>query len=87
MNTGGVPLTVFELVTAMFALADEFNLREDWKSIKETFKGRKDDILTSVDGAQFLMAMTLLTTYKKSLNIKSAVSCKKKDISCNRSIQ
>ncbi|MFR9524546.1 MAG: DUF262 domain-containing protein [Rikenellaceae bacterium] len=79
VNTGGVPLTVFELVTAMFA-ADEFNLREDWESIKETFKSRKDDILTSVDGAQFLMAMTLLTTYKKNLNVKSAVSCKKKDV-------
>ncbi len=79
VNTGGVPLTVFELITAMFA-ADEFNLREDWKAIKETFKSRKDDILTSVDGAQFLMSMTLLTTYKKSLTSKSAVSCKKKDV-------
>ncbi|MFR9545621.1 MAG: DUF262 domain-containing protein [Rikenellaceae bacterium] len=79
VNTGGVPLTVFELVTAMFA-ADEFNLREDWNSVEETFKSRKDDISTSVDGAQFLMSMTLLTTYKKSLNTKSAVSCKKKDV-------
>ena len=30
VNTGGVSLTVFELLTATFA-ADNFNLREDWK--------------------------------------------------------
>jgi hypothetical protein len=29
VNTGGVTLTVFELLTATFA-ADDFNLREDW---------------------------------------------------------
>ncbi len=29
VNTGGVPLSVFELVTATFA-ADNFNLRDDW---------------------------------------------------------
>jgi hypothetical protein len=29
VNTGGVPLSVFELVTATFA-ADGFNLRDDW---------------------------------------------------------
>ena len=35
VNTGGVPLTVFELVTATFA-ADGQELREDWKIVKET---------------------------------------------------
>ncbi len=29
VNTGGVPLNVFELVTATYA-ADGFNLRDDW---------------------------------------------------------
>lgn len=29
VNTGGVPLTVFELVTATYATRD-FNLRKDW---------------------------------------------------------
>ena len=29
VNTGGVPLSVFELVTASFA-AEGFNLRDDW---------------------------------------------------------
>jgi len=29
VNTGGMPLSVFELVTAAYA-ADSFNLRDDW---------------------------------------------------------
>lgn len=33
VNTGGVPLTVFELVTATFA-ADGHELRKDWEEIK-----------------------------------------------------
>lgn len=32
VNTGGVPLTVFELVTATYATR-EFNLRDDWKDL------------------------------------------------------
>ena len=37
VNTGGVSLTVFELVTAGFA-ADGYNLREDWE-------GTHDDVV------------------------------------------
>ena len=40
VNTGGVKLTVFELVTATFA-ADEFNLRDDWDDIQARFKATK----------------------------------------------
>ncbi len=43
VNTGGVTLTVFELVTASFAAdagAEQFSLREDWKSAK-TFSIRR----------------------------------------------
>ena len=79
VNTGGVPLTVFELVTATFA-ADEFNLREDWSKINEQFKRRSTDVLNEVSGTNFITAMTLLSTYKKSLMDSSAVSCKKKDV-------
>ena len=77
VNTGGVPLTVFELVTATFA-ADNYNLREDWDNIRSTFSLK--DVLSEVSGANFLQAMTLLVTYKKSLNSTKAVSCKKKDV-------
>jgi hypothetical protein len=33
LNTGGVTLTVFGLVTAIFA-SENFNLREDWRQRK-----------------------------------------------------
>lgn len=38
VNTGGVVLTVFELVTATFA-AQEFNLRQDWEQCKKVIRG------------------------------------------------
>lgn len=79
VNTGGVPLTVFELVTATFA-ADEYNLREDWNNIREEFLSKKTDVLKEISGANFLAAMTLLVTYKKSLKSNGAVSCKKRDV-------
>ena len=86
VNTGGVPLTVFELVTATFA-ADNHNLREDWENIRKTFKSKKNgELLSDVNGASFLQAMTLLVSYKKSLKInpdgsrEGSVTCKKKDV-------
>ena len=73
VNTGGVSLTVFELVTAIFAM-DDFELRKDWKARKETyFNG---DILNVITATDFLTACTLLTSYKKG----GTVSCKKKDV-------
>ena len=79
VNTGGVPLTVFELVTATFA-ADEYDLRDDWNRICNSFKDKKLTVLKDITGANFLAAMTLLVTYKKSLTDRIAVSCKKRDI-------
>ena len=79
VNTGGVPLTVFELVTATFA-ADEYDLRADWNAICASFKEKKLTVLKDITGANFLAAMTLLVTYKKCLTGEAAVSCKKRDI-------
>lgn len=77
VNTGGVSLTVFELVTAMFA-ADNFNLRENWEKIhNENFT---TDILSNVQNTDFLTAITLLVSYKKFINGGSATSCKRKDV-------
>jgi len=78
VNTGGVTLTVFELMTATFA-ASKFNLREDW----EARHGRltaKHEILNAVDGTAFLTAVTLLSSYERHLINKSAVSCKRADV-------
>ena len=73
VNTGGVSLTVFELVTAIFAM-DDFELRKDWEERQEKyFSG---DILSVITATDFLAACTLLTTYKKG----GTVSCKKKDV-------
>lgn len=73
VNTGGVSLTVFELVTAIFAM-DDFELRKDWEERKDRFFS--GDLLSIISATDFLTACTLLSTYKKG----STVSCKKKDV-------
>lgn len=77
VNTGGVSLTVFELLTATFA-ADNFQLRKDWEERK--LQLQQQNILKGVDESTYLTAVTLLTSYKRSLNYQTAVSCKRKDI-------
>lgn len=77
VNTGGVSLTVFELVTAIFAM-DDFELRKDWEERKEAFFS--GDILRDVSATDFLTSLTLLSSYKKSRITNGAVSCKKKDV-------
>lgn len=78
VNTGGVTLTVFELMTATFA-ADEFNLRDDWDARRERLTA-KHDVLEAVDGTSFLTAVTLLASYRRHLTLKTAVSCKRADV-------
>lgn len=73
VNTGGVSLTVFELVTAIFAM-DDFPLRKDWEERKgKYFSGELLNIVTATD---FLTALTLLSSFKEG----GTVSCKKKDV-------
>lgn len=80
VNTGGVKLTVFELVTATFA-ADEFNLRDDWDNISKTFiNSKQGDLLEDVENTTFLTAMALLTNYKRYKVGAGVVSCKKRDV-------
>lgn len=80
VNTGGVKLTVFELLTATFA-ADEHNLREDWNCISQTFKNSKQgDLLKVVEETSFLTAMALLISYRRFRSGNGAVACKKKDV-------
>jgi hypothetical protein len=62
VNTGGVSLTVFELLTATFA-ADEFNLREDWMSIHAAMAA-KNPVLKAVESTDFLQTVTLLATHE-----------------------
>ena len=78
VNTGGVALNVFELVTALFA-SDGFKLREDWEHRKTNFKN--SNVLSSVTATDFLTAMTLFTKYiAYSKDNSNAVLCKKKNV-------
>lgn len=68
VNTGGVPLSVFELMTATYA-ADGFNLRDDWygSSIKD-IPGRKKrlsekPLLRSIEPTDFLQGISLIYSY------------------------
>jgi hypothetical protein len=78
VNTGGVTLTVFELVTAIFA-ADSFNLRRDWDERKNRIY--EHEVLEGLDATAFLTAVTLLTSYERSARRPElAVSCKRRDV-------
>ena len=59
VNTGGVELTVFELLTATYA-ADNFNLRDDWDARCATWVGQP--LLEYFRATDFLQVVTLLST-------------------------
>ncbi|MFC2487329.1 MAG: DUF262 domain-containing protein [Alloprevotella sp.] len=81
VNTGGVTLTVFELVTAKFAAMGSKNLREEWNKLKTELNKRNDDLLKDLSGPNFLTSMTLLLSYMKmKKGERQTVSCKKKDV-------
>ena len=62
VNTGGVTLTVFELLTATFA-ADDFQLRPDWERRERAIHSQS--ILSGVSNTDFLQAVTLLATLER----------------------
>ncbi|MGO9233030.1 MAG: DUF262 domain-containing protein [Methylocella sp.] len=70
VNTGGVVLNTFELLTATYA-ADNFRLRDDWYGSAErkvagaqpAMHTRK--VLRGVQNTDFLQAITLISTYHR----------------------
>lgn len=70
VNTGGVPLSVFELVTATYS-ADGFNLRDDWfGNAREKVKGRhkkltEKTLLRDLEPTDFLQGISLLHSYER----------------------
>ena len=58
VNTGGVALTVFELLTATYA-AENFRLRNDW----EARRPAAYPLLADLNATNFLQTLTLLWTY------------------------
>ena len=86
VNTGGVTLTVFELLTATYA-ADDFELRKDWDERHERLA--RHALLARVDATSFLQIVTLLATYdRRHSHLQAqpdddkgpAVSCKRRDM-------
>ena len=86
VNTGGVSLTVFELLTATYA-ASGFDLKHDWEEIKSQFSEIK--VLKFTSNTDIIQAVTLLSTYKKRIAAQQsgletekqpAVSAKRKNM-------
>lgn len=86
VNTGGVALTVFELLTATFA-ADNFQLREDWQ-VRERRLTKQHPVLQRLQSDDFLQAISLLVTLKRrrraledpTVDKPPGISCKRRDI-------
>jgi hypothetical protein len=94
VNTGGVTLTAFELLTATYA-ADCFNLREDWYGLAREHppkKGRTNRladagaILKGVENTDFLQAVSLLYTYARRQKAVQAGATGRevRTVSCSR---
>ena len=69
VNTGGVQLSVFELITASYA-ADGYNLRDDWFGSKvrkvESRMERleQEPLLKGIEATEYLQAISLLHTHE-----------------------
>ena len=87
VNMGGVKLTVFELLTAVFA-ADNFKLRDDWDERRRRFRSDQSvgRLRQRIESTDFLQAVTLLSTYDRtrkkapSGDAGGSVTCKKEDV-------
>lgn len=90
VNTGGVPLNVFELLTATFAgdaeyfeqHGEDFRLNDDWNAVSERL--RREPVLDKVRNTDFLQGVTLLATRKRNLNSdlerRPPISARREDI-------
>lgn len=88
VNTGGVVLNVFELLTASFAgSAEGFRLNDDWRARKARLLQKP--VLAKLESTDFLQAISLVVTYRHRFAATAeradrdgvpAVSCRRKDI-------
>jgi hypothetical protein len=90
VNTGGLALNVFELLTATFAgdkdyydkHGEDFRLNDDWRETELKFAGYP--ALSAVENTDFLQAVTMLTTLQRNRADSSdrppAVSAKREDV-------
>ncbi|MGI5145124.1 GmrSD restriction endonuclease domain-containing protein [Plantactinospora sp. CA-294935] len=96
VNTGGVPLNVFELLTATYAgdqdyereQGTHYRLPDVWHDIKKRLAtsypvfGRLEYGLTDgLSSSDFLQAVTLVVTWERKQNRRAAgVACKRRDL-------
>ncbi|MGW9024877.1 GmrSD restriction endonuclease domain-containing protein [Streptomyces sp. NPDC055722] len=96
VNTGGVPLNVFELLTATYAgdqeyvqrTGDYYQLPEVWREIKQglaskypVFGRMESGIENGLSSSDFLQAIALMRTWeRKQAGVGTAVSCKRRDL-------
>lgn len=90
VNTGGLPLNVFELLTATFAgdksyfdkHGTSFRLNDDWRATQERF--RPYPVLAGLESTDFLQAVSLLATRERHNSHDGprppAISAKREDI-------
>jgi hypothetical protein len=90
VNTGGLTLNVFELLTATFAgdkdyfdeHGTDFRLNDDWKETQAKFESYP--ALAGLENTDFLQAITLLSTFNRNRGDTSArppaVSAKREDV-------
>ncbi|ROR55063.1 hypothetical protein EDD41_2314 [Luteococcus japonicus] len=90
VNIGGLPLNVFELLTAVFAgdadhyaaTGEDFRLNDDWHETRALWAAHP--VLDSVENTDFLQAVTMLTTWRRNRDDSSgrppAVSAKREDV-------
>jgi hypothetical protein len=83
VNTGGVSLNVFELLTATYA-ADDFSLRDDWAARQKHLAEIR--VLSAVQSTEFLQAIALLATWKRRNDAiaSGADAARAPGISCKR---
>ncbi|WP_189852663.1 GmrSD restriction endonuclease domain-containing protein [Streptomyces omiyaensis] len=96
VNTGGVPLNVFELLTATYAgdrayrerTGDYYQLPQVWRAIKEDLAGRhpvfgrlEAGIDDGLSSSDFLQAVALVRTWSRKQDGQgTGVSCKRRDL-------
>lgn len=91
VNIGGLPLNVFELLTAVFAgdseyyakTGKDFRLNDDWKETQRMWADYP--VLQRVENTDFLQAVTMLASRKRQLENpdsarKIAVTAKREDV-------
>ncbi|MEU7239040.1 DUF262 domain-containing protein [Streptomyces sparsogenes] len=96
VNTGGVSLNVFELLTATYAgnqehmaeYGDYYRLPVEWEQIKKdltasypVFGRMEAGVEDGLSSSDFLQAVALVRTWEeKEARLRSSVSCKRRDL-------